>query len=395
MIRIAWRDALHHRRESIAVIAQIAVGIAFFVLCLAFVGGIGQNAERLLFGTVGASWLVEPGSGGRLRLGPQELAEVRGHPELRDARARLELGAALSAADETGGGAERSAAVSLVGTDLAAEPALAENFALPAERIDGDGLVLAAETARELGLAPGDELALRLAGQEIRLRLDAVAAPSTPHFLLENWALVDREALAERLYGDGRLANRLLLDAPAGQEGRRAVEAAASGLGQPVELSAWDETSWSSLMLGPRIWRILLIGLSSFAFLVVCIGLSSLVYSSLLSRARDLAVLKAAGASGGRLLRMQLSRICLQYLIGFGLGCLAALLAIVAVNAAAPGSQDDAFTFVVGSTSLRLVPALQAFLTPLGIGFAITLAVLWAPVRSLCALPVLELLEIR
>jgi len=395
MIGIALRDVAHYRREAVGVVAQVAVGLALFIVALSFVAAIGQNADRLLFGTVGAPWLVQPTtSKDILTVTASQMSEMADAVGSGSLRSRLNLSANV---ENPSASADRpaSGSVTLVGADLDAEHALGENFGLPPERLGGDRIVLTDKVAQQLDVTAGDAVVVSIGTARLDYTVDAVVTASTPTFILESWAIVDRQALARKLYGDADRANALLIDAPQTSASRAEIAAATASLPCSTTISLWSDTSWSSLMLGPTIWGIVLVAASTFTFLVICIGLSSLVYSAMLARVADIAVLKATGAPPGALRRMYVMEVVAQYLLGYVGGAILAGVLMAGVNAVGFTSTDQAFTFAVGSTTLVLVPTWWVFLGPLGIGFVLTVAVLWFPIRSLCALPVLDLLEIR
>jgi len=148
----------------------------------------------------------------------------------------------------------------------------------------------------------------------------------------------------------------VLVEAPQTNAARSAIESTLANLGVNRTVSLWSDTSWLSLMLGSQIWGIVLIAVSTFTFMIICIGLTSLVYSAMLSRVRDFAVLKTVGASAGSLRWMHLGDLLVQYAIGYLAGVILAMAVVGAVNLLSITSTNAAFTFVVGSTMLSFVP---------------------------------------
>lgn len=395
MIRIAMLDVAHHRREASGLVSLVAVGITLFIVALTFVGAIQQNADRLLFGTVGAPWLAQPATkSDTITVGPsmsQQFLKTSGAQSL---RSRINVTAAIS---NPAAGTDRpaSASVSLVGLDLTQETELAKNFGLQPEQIDRGSIDIHEQVAHQLGVSVGNDVVLRVGASSATYRVAHVFSPSNPNFLLESWVIVDREGLAETLYSDADRANMLLIDAPESDTSRASIEKSLELFGVSATLSSWADTPWSSLMLGAQIWGILLVAVSAFAFVVICIGLTSLVYAALLSRVRDFAVIKTAGAPPRFLHRMYVAEITLQYLAGYVVGVLASTLIVTAVNMAGVSSTNSAFTFAVGSTTLELVPTWWAFVAPLFVGFVLTVGALWLPIRSVTSQPVLTMIELR
>jgi ABC-type lipoprotein release transport system permease subunit len=395
MIRIAVRDVIHYRREAVGVVSLITVGIALFIVALSFVGSIGQNADRLLFGTIGANWLIQPATTSDvLTLNPsssQRFLETSGAEAL---RSRLEMTATIS---NPTAGTDRpaSASVSLVGTNLSEETELADNFGVPAQRIEPGTIDLHTQVARQLGVTEGDDVLVAVGAASLTYRITHIFTPENPSFLLDSWAVVDRAELAQAVYSDDARVNTLLVEAAETAASRAAIQDAVDELDGKATLSLWSDTSWSALMLAPQIWGILLVAISSFTFAVICIGLTSLVYAAMLARVRDFAVIKTAGARSGFLRRMYLAEVIFQYVVGYIAGAIVATVVVTVVNAVNISSSNSAFSFAVGSTSLELVPTWWAFLAPLVVGFVLTIGVLWFPIRSVSSQPVLELLELR
>ncbi|MBF4457717.1 ABC transporter permease [Pseudoclavibacter sp. VKM Ac-2867] len=394
MIRLALHDVVHYRREAAGVVSQVAIGIALFVIALSFVGSIGQNADRLVFGSVGATWLVEPSADAALSFDAATAQRFSSASGAESVRPRLQLTANISNPNGTSARPE-SASVSLIGADLSAEPQLADNLGLPAERIGTQHIELHEKTASRLGVTAGDEVSVSVAGVEISYTVDDVVTPDIQSFLMESWAIVDRVSLAERVHGDPGSVNTILVDADDDESARAGITAAAAELGTPSTVSSWSETSWSALMLGPKIWGILLVSIFTFTYVVICIGLTSLIYSAMLSRVGDLAVLKAVGMRGGTLRRMYLAEVVAQFIVGYAVGALLAVATVAVVNFLEVSSTDSAFAFAVGSTKLHLDPSWWAFAAPFAIGITLTGAVLWFPVHGVSKQPALTLLELR
>jgi ABC-type lipoprotein release transport system permease subunit len=393
MFGLALRDALHHWRESRSVILHIAIGIGLFVVALSFVGTISTNANRLLFGTIGSTWLIEPHTrDDALIVDDRVLEQFANETGVDGVRRRVE---STANASNPVAGIDRpeSASVSLVGVDLYAEPALAKNFGVDATALDDQAVVVHQRVANHLNLEIGDYLTVSLAASATTFRVGAIVVPQNPNFLLSSWVLVNRSDLAESLYGDPDRITKLLIDAPS--DAVVEIKAGLAGLDTAVTLSLWSDTPWSALMLGPQIWGALLMIVSTFTFIVICVGLASLVYSAMLARVRDFAVLKTAGMSNGSLHRMYMAEVVAQYIVGFVVGVLFALAAVAIINAIAPGSESEAFAFAVGSTALELSPKWWSIAAPFGIGIVLTIAILWFPIRAACARPVLDLLELR
>lgn len=390
ILTYAGRDLLHHRRDSATVIGIIAAGLAMFILAMSFVATVSTNADRLLFGTIGSQWLVQPATkSDQLRVPAAAATTFKTDAAATDVRYRLELPAGLGTAGADG----QTLTVTAQGVDLPAEPGLGSNFGITADDLAPGRVVLHASVADRLHVTTGDHITLWAATKSVRLTVSRVVTPANPSFVLESWVLVDRNSLASSLYDDSTRVNRILVTAPEGSAAGDRITAAASQLDGTATVKSWRDTSWSSLSLAPVIWGALLTVVMSVTFLVICLGLTSVLYSAMLARLRDFAMFKAIGMRPGQLRRMYMTEVLAWYLGGYALAAAVATLAMLGINAAGISATDGAFTFAVGSTTLNLVPTLSAYLLPLGIGLALSLAILWFPVNKICSQPILDLLE--
>jgi len=158
---------------------------------LSFVGSIGQNADRLLFGTVGAPWLVQLATtGDTCSLDADVQQRLRQGSGAESVRSRLDISANLANSSAPTDRPE-SVSVSLVGVDLSAESSLAANFGLPSKRLSADSIVLADKVARQLGVTEGQSIELVVGTRQLSYQIDKIVSPVTPDFLLDSWVIVD------------------------------------------------------------------------------------------------------------------------------------------------------------------------------------------------------------
>lgn len=394
MMRLAWRELRHYRKESLTITVVVAAAMALFIIALSFVNSIAGNADKLLFGTVGATWLIAPETkDDAISVSEADLEAMTLATSADSVRARINLPVSLSAAsvDTT---RPDSSSVTFVGIDSANEPALLENFGIEPDAFSSgqQEIVVHNNVAEQLDLVPGDSVELTVGQSTDSYTVVGIANPTQPNFVLNGWVIGDRETFAETAFNDADRVTQILIDAPDTADTGDAVAAQASGLSGAAS-SHWGDTTWASLDLGPTIWAILIVAILSLLFLVIAIGLTSLMQSSLLSRMRDIAILKTNGMGAASVRRMHLLEIVILYCIGFLFAAIFATLIVTVVNAVGFTSTNDAFTFAMGSTLLSLQSTWWAYALPFVIGLVIILVVLWLPIRNITRQRVLDLLE--
>jgi putative ABC transport system permease protein len=194
-------------------------------------------------------------------------------------------------------------------------------------RIGPEELVLDGDLARANGLKVGDRL--DLAGASFR-----VAGLSAGTHTGFGYIFVDR-AQGARLFGVSDAYHLILIKAA---DRRRAQDLAQRLSGSVPDATAYTRSQFASNTVGVFDDSALpaLRLMATFAFLIGAAIIGLTVYTAVVEKVRDYALMKALGAGALRLYRLVLAQALLVALAGFLLGGLATFLIALILNRVAP-----------------------------------------------------------
>lgn len=299
---LAWQHVRRRALQTTLTIAGVAVGVAVLIVALSLTNGF---IDELLQSTLEATphvTLQTPEAGGRLPNDAEVLRALQDDPDVAAAAPYLSTEALIARrADASLGVSGRQGYTRIYGIDPAAE---AEVLALAELRVAGEalrddaGLILGASLARSLGVLSGDEVLVQ--NVDGRRRTFTVAASfRVGNELIDG--LVSYASLADLqgyLSADGEISGyHVRLDDP------NDADAVGAELGTRLGLRA---TSWTSLF-GSLVSQLRLqktvIGIVVFLIvLVAAMGIANVLVLTVAEKTREIAVLRALGASGRQVL---------------------------------------------------------------------------------------------
>ncbi|HUA90336.1 MAG TPA: FtsX-like permease family protein, partial [Steroidobacteraceae bacterium] len=242
------------------------------------------------------------------------------------------------------------------------------------------GVVLGAETARELRLAPGSHLELTVGGRSYPAQLLAVVPGDTPGF--DALVLTDIAQAQEWLQAPGRLSR---IDAllPPGEAGAALARALQARLPAPLAVRSTRASSEEAFAM-TQAFTTNLRAMSLLALLVGTFLIYGAVSFAVLQRRRTLAVLRALGARRGEVLALVLREALLLGLLGALLGVLAGLaIGHLLVGLVARTINDLYFVVAVREVALPAVTVLKA----LAAGVATALVAALVPALEVATSP--------
>ncbi len=384
MHRIAWRSLRARPGRSFLTIIGVALGVAVLFAGLATNAAIGSSVDRTVHDLVG-----------RADLRVTAIGENGLSRETRDAiEATAGVGLAAPALERqtyllAGPSVGLSSAVTIVGIDPTREPqvhdlALAEGVGLTA--VDEPSALITRRLADEDGLALGSELTVQGAGGTAAYRVVGILAGDGPVAdtlgrtvvvpLRTAQAVFDQEGISRV---DIRLADGADPSAvTAAMEDRLLFEPYV--VSTPGDLAASLRSSTADFQAMTAL--IAAIALFTGAFLIF-----NTLSMTLVERARELGLLRAAGATRGQVTGYVLRQASLLGVVGSVLGVvLGSLLAVGMV----------AYVRTVGDVALDgpSLPA-SAFVAAMLVGVVVTLAAAIEPARRAGSISPIEALKAR
>jgi putative ABC transport system permease protein len=330
---VAWRDLRFARGRFVLIGAVVALITLLVGFLAGLTGGLAAQNVSAVLGLPGDRLVLQKPADGQPSFSTSSLdaATVAAWKEAPGVQHVTPVGIVQGRASAEGAGSAAAVGVALFGIPASA-PA-SDLTRLAPHRDDEAGL--SAGAAKELGLAPGDRIAI--AGTTYLVALVGADAwySHTPVVALTPaaWAAADA-----RLGGDGRPTVLAVAGTP---DAETVATATHTAVASPLASLAALETFRSEVgSLGLMI--AMLFGVSALV-----VGAFFTVWT--MQRAGDIAVLKALGAGTGSLVRDALGQALVVLLLGIGAG----MLAVVGLGLLAGG----ALPFLL-SPLTTLVPAL-------------------------------------
>ena len=384
MDRIAWRSLRARPGRTLLTIIGVALGVAVLFAGLATNVAIESSVDRTVGDLVGRADL-RVAAFGESGLSRETLDAIEATPGVGLAAPALERQTYLLAGPSVG----LPAAVTIVGVDPALEPqvhelALADGFGLTS--MDEPSALITRRLAEEDGLAIGSELTVQGAGDTAHYRVVGILAGDGPSVGTFGRTVVVPLRTAQAVFdqeGVTRVDVRL-----AGGADPATVTAALEAnlltepyvLSSPADLAASLRSSTADFQATTAL--IAAIALFTGAFLIF-----NTLSMTLVERARELGLLRAAGATRGQVTGYVLRQAFLLGVVGSVLGVvLGSILAAVVV----------AYVRTVGDVTLDgpTLPV-SAFVAAFVVGIVVTLAAALEPARRAGSISPIEALKAR
>ena len=384
MDRIAWRSLRARPGRTSLTIIGVALGVAVLFAGLATNVAIETSVDRTVRDLVGRADL-RVSAFGESGLGRETLGAIDATEGVGLAAPALERQTYLLAGPSVG----LPAAVTIVGIDPAREPqvhelTLAEGFGLTSG--DEPSALITRRLAEEDGLSIGSELTVQGAGATAHYRVIGILAGEGPATGTFGRTVVVPLRTAQAVFdqaGVTRVDIRLA-DGAAAATVTAALEANLLTepyvLSSPAELAASLRSSTADFQATTAL--IAAIALFTGAFLIF-----NTLSMTLVERARELGLLRAAGATRGQVTGYVLRQAFLLGVVGSVVGLiLGSVLAALVV----------AYVRTVGEVTLD-GPELRvsAFVAAFVVGIVVTLAAALGPARRAGGISPIEALKVR
>ncbi|XVQ90173.1 ABC transporter permease [Microbispora siamensis] len=270
---------------------------------------------------------------------------------------------------------------------LSWEPAPVGAFTLRAGRapVAGDEVVVDAETARLHRIGLGAEVTVRAERTE-RLRVVGLAGFGSAEGLPNTTVALVALPAAQRLLALDRNASEIAVVAADGADAQRLRTAVSAALGSGYEVSSSRDVAASSAAAAKTqisYLQVMLFALAAAALLVGAFLIANTFSIVVTQRTRELAVLRAAGATGGQVMRSVLGEALLVGLVasaaGAGLGV-----------ACAAGLRDLAGAFGMTLPGGGLVVAPRTLVVAFAVGVGVTVLSALGPARRAASVAPVE-----
>ncbi len=396
MWRLTWRGLLAHKVRFLLTGLAVVLGTAFIAGALTFGDTLEEGFEEMFTAVVGTADAVVRPAGGA----PDPTADAGADPDTEPAGLDPGVVDEITALDEASIAAgEMEGVAVLVGEDgepvtQFGPPTLGYNVFEhdeldPAELREGRWPVTSNEVAIDAGTAGNQGWQL---GDEVGLVLDGPV--ETPELVgifglgeMDNLAgasvvLLDADTAAQRL-GTGGDYTSVYVGAAEGTSSSELVDVLSASLGADVEVLTSQELAEEQQALMAPFIDLFSIALLVFAVVALLVG-SFLIFNTftivLAGRLRELALLRAVGASRGQLTTSVLAEAAMVGLIGGAIGTVSGL-------AVALGLQEIVGVFGLELPGEGLVVNARTVVVAVAVGVLVTVLAAIVPARRAVRVP--------
>jgi putative ABC transport system permease protein len=382
--RIAWRSLRARPGRTILTIFGIALGVAVLFAGLATNASIETSVDRTVRDLVGQADL-RVAAFGETGLSRETLDAIQGTPGVAVAAPALERETYLLAGPSVG----LPGAVTIVGIDPTIEP-LVHDLALadgsPLTGLDEPGALITKRLAADDGLVVGSELTIQGAGATAKYRVVGILAADGPSGGTFGRTVVVPLRTAQAVFDQEGLTRVDLALEPGTDPATIATELEARLLTEPYVLSSPADMA-ASLRSSTADFQATTALIAAIALFTGAFLIFNTLSMTLVERARELGLLRAAGATRGQVTGYVMRQALLLGIVGSLLGLLVgSILAAVLV----------ADIRSVGDVTLRgpSLPA-SAFVAAFVVGVVVTLAAAIEPARRAGRISPIEALKAR
>ena len=384
MDRIAWRSLRARPGRTLLTIIGVALGVAVLFAGLATNVAIESSVDRTVRDLVGRADL-RVSTLGETGLSPQTLAAVNATAGIAVAAPVLERQTYLLAGPSVG----LPAPVTIVGVDPAKEPQIHDLTLAAGSGLTGSdepSALITKRLAEQDGLALGSELTIQGVGNTAHYRVIGILAGDGPSVGTFGRTVVVPLRTAQAVFGQAGVTRVDLRLADGADAATVTAALEANLLSQPYVLSSPADLA-ASLRSSTADFQATTALIAAIALFTGAFLIFNTLSMTLVERARELGLLRAAGATRGQVTGYVLRQAFLLGLVGSVLGVvLGSILAATMV----------AYVRTVGDVTLDgpTLPV-SAFVAAFLVGIVVTLAAALEPARRAGSISPIEALKAR
>lgn len=358
IFKMAIRNAKRNKRADIIIGIIITVGLFCAMAGLSFIQGIKENYQILAIGTIAGHIDISPEKE-YIEYSDSDIEKLKSIDTVETIAPRIMSSAYLTKGD-------KYTVCTAVGIDKNEDKELVENFSAnnnPLIISDNGSIAVSRNAAKELGISVGDTVNLSVIKsnntvEEINLMVSCIYEGKATNSAIKSWIVLDVKLLGKIL---GLKENQVSIlkvftneDVDNLDETKERIISLLDDNISNIKVSCWYETVAADYMRTPKIYSMILMICASILFSLIFIGISSVLYTSMLGRVREFGILQAIGMSRYKIMLIYLIEIIIIVGLSSVTASLLNLLTIALVNNMEITTSSEALIFTFGGRVLRL-----------------------------------------
>lgn len=396
-LKMAWRNIKRQPSKSSIILLTVTTGV--FVLLIAFscINGISRNFTNLVIGTMAGDLSVAPSDEGTFKIDDNTIDKLRAIDGIDCVSRRMTANGILS----TG---STSSTVMLIGIEPENEKELVTNFSnREGKLLIGSGSVAVNKvTAKKLGIHKDDKITITCvstSGKQCKksFNVSCVYEGTATNAAIELWVLMPRTNLNSLLEADGSTASTIKLFAKNGADVSAIAKQAdriVSQSNDKLKVTPWYDSEANQFMTAPHIYTGILLGFSVVLFVLVGVGVFSVIITSILQQTRDIGTLRAIGMNQAQIFSIFALEVLIIVSAAALLGCAVGGIAVAILGQVTIKAANDAMVFSFGGRYLSPILYADNFTMVAGIAVSISLIAVVLPLIKLVKVNIINCLRV-
>ena len=391
---MAVRNLIRNRRTNLIIGIIMTIGLIFVVIALGFIGGIKTNYEKLILGTMsGDISITTEDDTFQMTKDIEHLSQLDGVVSVAP---RLYTSGYLF----LGSDGDSYETITCIGIDEEQDEQLVANFSRNDNEFTlSEGMIaITKQKAEILGLEVGDHAQIVLftsAGQseKVDVTVSCIYEGKSSNSAIEAWTIMKISDMRKIMDLEKNEVTTVKIFASEKIDLAKLLQTISSKLGETqddYDLETWEETSAADMMRTPTIYSAILLGFSGVLFVLISIGITSVLFSALLGKTKEYGVMQTLGMKRGQIAHMNFVEMFMLITISMGIGLVICLITVGVVNANEIAVASDAMKFTFGGNVLTLKLSLQYCFIPILFIYLLSICISFMAVRKVTKIPVLK-----
>ena len=392
IFKMAVRNLGRNKRTNMVIGIIMAVGLIFVVIALSFIEGIKTNYEQLILSSMAGDLSISAEDD--TFAFTKDMENLTTNEQIRSVAPRLYASCYLFNADDD----ETYETVTAIGIDVDQDEALVDNFSRKEEEfvLGKDKIAITKQKAKALDLKVGDKAQLvfltsKGQSEKKEVTISCLYEGKSSNAAIEAWAILPISTMRSMLELEKDQVSTVkvfLEDGNDLEEYRNLIEKKLDDKKYTVE--SWKETSAADMMRTPTIYSGILLAFAGVLFVLIAIGITSVLFSALLGKTKEFGVMQTLGMKRGQIVLMNLFEMVILITVSMVSGVIICQLATIGINAAEIEVASDALKFTFGGNVLSVKMTLVNCLIPAVFIFSLSCLISVIAVRKVTRIPILE-----
>lgn len=359
IFKMACRNLVRNKRIDIIIGIIITIGLLGVILGLSFIQGIKDNYLTLAVGTIAGNLNITS-EAEYMTCDSAAIGEIEKLTKVTAVAPRI-MNSSFIVKDDN------YSVCTCIGIDTAKEKELVSNFSsvdkpfiLPAD----NSIAITNTVAEKLNVEVGDLIQLSVTTKENErvvedFTVSCIYEGKATNSAIESWIIINIDTLQKmmklnenevstlKIFTSGDLYNLDIV-----QNSVQAIlETKNNGEGI---VECWYNTEAADYMTAPTIYSSILLVFAGILFILIAIGITSVLFSAMLGRVREFGVLQAMGMSRRKIAAIYFIEIMMIVGASAVVAILVSVCAVAAVNKQEISTFSEALVFTFGGRVLRL-----------------------------------------